>query len=120
VDELAVHAEASLNGLGLPGLRCQASAGGDDLTDATFRVPSQQRPDVLAHPRAPDLTCDSGGVFRAIELEDQNEMPVVDFGNVSGTPTGIDDKPHRVLCLLNWGRTPPRSRRASDDYVEPA
>jgi hypothetical protein len=52
-------------------------------------------------PRPADLACDSSRVFRAVELEDQNQVPVVDFGDVSGTATGIHDTPHRVLRLVN-------------------
>jgi hypothetical protein len=80
---------------------------GDDLANATFRLPSQQRHDVLAHPRSANLTSDSVGVFWTIEHEDENEVPAVDFGNVGGPATGVYDTLHGFLralddLLRNW------------------
>jgi hypothetical protein len=45
--------------------------------------------------------CDSCGVFGPVEHEDEDEVPVVDLGDMSGTAAGIDDIPHRVLRHLD-------------------
>ena len=93
----------------------------DDLADAAFRVPSQQRHDVLAHPRSANLACDPGGVFRTLEHEDEDEVPVVDFGDVSGTATSVKDTPRDVRTpfdnlLGNWIT---QMKMVHDDVHEP-
>jgi hypothetical protein len=73
----------------------------DDLADAAFRVAVQERHDVLAHPRSANVAGDPGGIFGAVEHEDQNEVPVIDLGHLSGTGTGVDNTAHCVPRLLD-------------------
>jgi hypothetical protein len=80
---------------------------GDHLGDAAVGVASEQRPDVLPHPRSANLASDAIRILRCRELKDQDQVRLIDLRDTRGERSCIDHELHPASgrfdgCIRQW------------------
>jgi len=72
---------------------------------------------VLPHPGSADLASDPIRVFGGLELQDQDEMPLVDLDDARSEGARVDDHPNSIRHRAQGriGRRIPQAQVVDDD-----